>query len=140
MRTAQEITDKVSIGLSLLCAAHCLALPFILVLLPSLTALQLEDEAFHVWMLIAVFPSSIYALTVGCKKHKRYRVLAFGVTGLTLLMLAVILGHEITGEYGEKVLTVLGASLIAAGHFANFRLCQQHKDCSCPEHQKATSS
>lgn len=140
MSTVQEITDKVSIGLSLLCAAHCLALPLILILLPSLTALQLEDETFHVWMLVAVFPTSIYALTVGCKRHKRYRLLALGVAGLTLLILAVLLGHEITGEYGEKALTVLGASLIAAGHFANFRLCQQHKDCSCPEHKKATFS
>lgn len=140
MRTVQAITDKVSIGLSLLCAIHCLALPFMLVLLPSLAVFQLDDEAFHVWMLVAVFPTSIYALTMGCKRHKRYRLLALGTAGLTLLTLAVILGHDVIGEHGEKVLTVLGASLIAAGHFANFRLCQQHNDCACPEHQKTSSS
>lgn len=136
----QEITDKVSIGLSLLCAIHCLVLPFILVLLPSLAALQLDDEAFHIWMLVAVFPTSVYALTMGCKRHKRYRLLALGAAGLTLLSFAAFLGHEIAGEYGEKILTVLGASLIAAGHFANFRLCQKHSDCACPEHQQTSSS
>ena len=139
MRTAQELTDRFSISLSLLCVIHCLVLPFMLVLLPSLTALQLENEVFHTWMVVAVLPTSIYALTMGCRKHKRYRLLVLGITGLMLLTLTVILGHEITGELGEKILTVLGASLVAAGHLGNFRLCQQHRDCSCPEHQREMS-
>lgn len=134
MRTAQEITDKFAISLSLLCAIHCLALPVILVLLPSLTALQLDNEAFHHWMLIAVLPTSIYALVMGCKKHKRYQLLFLGFTGLMLLVLAVLLGKETIGEYGEKILTLLGAILIASGHYLNFRLCQKHTDCACPEH------
>lgn len=137
MNTVREITDKVSIGLSLMCAIHCLILPLILVLLPSLAALELDDEAFHIWMLVAVLPTSIFALTIGCKRHKRYHLLAIGVAGLTLLITAVLLGHELIGEYGEKILTLLGASLIATGHFFNFRLCRQHNDCICPEHQKS---
>lgn len=134
MRTAQEITDKFAISLSLLCAMHCLALPVMLVLLPSLTALQLDNEAFHHRMLVAVLPTSIYALVMGCKKHKRYQLLFLGFTGLTLLVLAVLLGEDITGEYGEKTLTVLGATLIASGHYLNFRLCQQHTNCDCSRH------
>lgn len=124
MRSAQEITDKFAISLSLLCAIHCLASPVMLVLLSSLTVLQLDNEAFHQWMLVAILPATIYALTIGCKKHKRYQLLFLGFTGLTLLVLAVFLGEKTTGEYGEKILTVLGATLIASGHYFNFRLCQ----------------
>ena len=132
MKTLQAFTDKFAIGLSILCAVHCLILPLILILLPSLAALPLDYERFHIWMLAAVLPSSIFALTMGCKQHKRYRLLVPGFIGLSLLFAAVILGEHITGQWGEEVLTILGAGFVAAGHLQNFRLCQQQSDCACP--------
>ena len=89
-------------------------------------------EAFHLWMVVAVIPSSVYALTLGCKQHKRYRLLIWGCIGLTLLVMALVLGEERIGENGEKILTVLGASFVAVGHWFNFRLChaQRHIDCT----------
>lgn len=81
MGTTQKITDKLSISLSLLCVVHCLAVPVMLALLPSMAALQLDNEAFHYWMLLAVIPTSIYALTMGCKRHKHFRLLIVGGTG-----------------------------------------------------------
>ncbi|MDC9727844.1 MAG: MerC domain-containing protein [Methyloprofundus sp.] len=132
MRATQQITDKLSIGLSLLCAIHCLAVPVMLALLPAIAGLQLDNEAFHSWMLWAVIPTSIYALTMGCKRHKRLRLLVVVGAGLTLLILAVILAEDTIGESGEKILTLLGASLVASGHYWNFRFCRQ-LDCACPE-------
>ena len=84
-------------------------------------------------MLVSVIPSSAYALTLGCKQHQRYRLLILGFIGLTLLLLALVLGEERIGEVGEKILTVLGASIVATGHWFNFRLCQAQKhDCASP--------
>ena len=123
MKSHQKITDKLAIGLSLACVLHCLALPIMLVLLPSLAALNLDNEAFHLWMVVAVLPSSLYALTMGCKQHKRYQLLVWGIVGLALLVLALALGEERIGEWGEKALTVLGASFVAIGHWFNYRLC-----------------
>ncbi len=134
MNTTQAATDKFAIGLSLGCAIHCLALPGLLALLPSMTALQLDNEVFHFWMLVAVIPTSIYALTLGCKQHKRYRLPILGVIGLGLLVAALALGEDRIGEAGEKIMTVIGASLVAIGHWFNYRLChaQKHEHCSCP--------
>ena len=132
------VTDKFAIGLSLICAIHCLALPLLLIILPSMMALQLDNEIFHTLIIITVLPVSIFALTLGYKQHKRNRLLTLGFTGLLLLVMAVILGEEITGEFGEKLLTVLGAILVAAGHLWNFRLCQQLPDCACPKHSMPT--
>lgn len=129
MKVTQALTDKFSISLSILCAIHCLALPLLLVALPSLGALQLQNEAFHIWMLIAVIPISIYALTMGCKKHQRYRLFLWGFSGLTLMILAVLLNHELLGESGEKALTLLGAVFVVIAHWGNFKRCQQHKEC-----------
>ncbi len=123
------VTDKFAIGLSLMCAVHCLALPLILTLLPGIVAIQLANEAFHTWIIVAVLPTSIYTLTLGCKQHKRYQLLILGFAGLSLLAMAVMLGEGIIGGLGEKLLTVLGASLVAVGHLWNFRLCQQHTNC-----------
>lgn len=137
MKTVQEFADKFSVGLSILCAVHCLLLPILLVLLPSLTALQLQNEAFHFWMIVGVIPISIYALTVGCKKHQRYRLLLWGGSGLVLMVLAILLGHDLIGEYGEKVLTLVGASLVVFAHIGNFKRCQQHTNCT--SHQSDSS-
>jgi len=129
MNTAQSFTDKFSIGLSMLCAIHCLILPLLLVALPNFAALQLQNEAFHTWMLAAVIPTSIYALTVGCKKHLHYRLMLWGVSGLCLMILAILVGHDIAGESGEKVLTLLGATLVVIAHWGNFKRCQKQKNC-----------
>ena len=130
MSSIQALTDHTSIGLSLVCAIHCLFVPVLLVALPSLASLPLESEMFHVWMVVAVLPISIFALTLGCKKHKRYKIIFLGALGLISLISALLL-ESLVGEIGEKLLTLLGAGLIAWGHFTNFKLCQQHDNPDC---------
>ena len=133
MKTEQVITDKMAIGLSIACAIHCLFLPVLILMLPSIVALNLDNEAFHMWMVVAVIPCSIYALFLGCKEHSRYQLFFLAFTGLVILLLALVLGEERIGEAGEKIMTVAGAALIAVGHWLNFRLCRtnEHKDCGC---------
>lgn len=135
MRSVRPVTDGLAIGLSALCAIHCLALPLVLGLLPSVIAMPLQTEAFHFWMVMVVLPTSLYALTLGCKRHERYRVMGAGAIGLSCLLLALFLEHSL-GEIGEKALTLTGAVLISLGHYWNFRLCQQRSNCAsdCTEH------
>ena len=121
----ENATDKLAITLSIVCAIHCLATPLILLLLPSLAVLPLKGEAFHLWMVMIVLPTSIYALLMGCKQHKRYPLLFIGFLGLALLVLALFSANELW----EKVLTLMGAAVIAAGHYGNYRLCHQHSHC-----------
>ncbi|MBA6253305.1 MULTISPECIES: MerC domain-containing protein [unclassified Colwellia] len=132
MTTIKNLTDKLAIGLSITCAIHCLVMPIMLVLLPSVAVLQLNNEAFHLWMIVAVVPISIYALFMGCRRHEHYRLLVIGSLGLVFLVLAVVLGDSPLGEFWEKALTLSGAMIIAYGHYQNFNLCQQQTDChSC---------
>lgn len=125
--STQTLSDKAAIGLSLLCVGHCFAVPLVLVLFPSVAAMQLDTEAFHLWMIVAVIPISLYALSIGCKKHRRFQLLAFGGVGLTFLVMAVALEEVLLGEMGEKIFTSIGAGLIAFGHYRNFGLCQRTK-------------
>ena len=132
--STQAFTDKMAMSLSLLCALHCLVSPLIIVMLPSLAALQFDGEAFHVWMVLAVIPTSVHALTMGCKQHKRYRFLGLGLFGLLFLLSAVLLGEDLISDFWEKALTVIGAATIALGHYRNYRLCQHQEFCACPDH------
>ncbi|CAD5248429.1 conserved membrane hypothetical protein [Alteromonas sp. 38] len=122
----QKISDKTAIALSMLCVVHCLLLPVLLLLLPPLAGvLALDDELFHKTLLFFVVPISVIALMMGYFYHRNHTMLLVGGVGLSLLILAVVLGHDVLGEYGEVALTVIGSSFIAFSHIRNLRLRRQ---------------
>ena len=116
--------DRTAIGLSVLCVLHCLALPLALVAGSSFTALWFADELFHQLLVFLVLPTSIVALMLGCKKHKTWSVLPWGFSGVCVLAIAALFAHDLVGESGEKILTVIGSILVVVGHVLNFRLCR----------------
>jgi len=133
MNNLSSYTNNLAIGLSGLCVLHCLASPLLIVLLPSLTVLQLDNEAFHTWLLIGVIPTSLFSLFMGCKQHQLYRILLIGFCGLLFLISAVFVEDFEHGELMEKVLTVIGACIVAFAHYLNFRQCRKHNNkCECP--------
>ena len=130
MKNIQAMSDKTAISLSILCALHCLALPVLVVMLPSLTAWNLASEEAHLWLLVAVIPISVYALTMGCRKHQQFNIMFLGLIGLALLIIAAWLGHDILGEIGEKTILTIGAAVIALSHLLNQRQCRR-VSCEC---------
>ena len=69
LMNAQKISDKLSIGVSLLCVLHCLFFPSFLIIFSSFLSLTLDSELIHYILLFIVVPISIFALTVGLKNH-----------------------------------------------------------------------
>ena len=116
--------DKLAISLSFLCMAHCLLLPFAVIVLPVLGASFLEGEAFHYWLLFLVIPTSVYSLWLGCRKHGRLEIFTIGLLGLFFLCLIVFLGVDALGETLERLSTVAGATIIALAHLRNIRACK----------------
>ena len=134
MKYSSNTLDKLAIGLSAACAVHCLLLPLLILVVPQVATMVFASENVHEWMVLLVLPTSAYALTMGCRKHQRYRLLIPGVGGLAILVLAV-LTEEYLGEWGEKSLTLIGSALIAFGHFQNYKLCREVDDCHCDQEQ-----
>ena len=91
LKSSQTVTDKVAVGLSLVCVVHCLALPLLLILVPSMTILQLDNEAVHVWMVATIIPAGLFMLIFGPKQHNRYRLFVMAAIFLTLLDVALAL-------------------------------------------------
>ena len=124
MTAVTSVLDRSAIGLSFLCVLHCLAVPLTLILMPSLAALPIADERVHLLLVLLVLPTSTVALTLGCRQHGLKHILAWGLTGIAILVLAAGLGEEFLGEYGEKILTVVGSVLVAVGHILYFKCCR----------------
>ena len=131
MRTTQEYSDKTAISLSVLCLVHCLLVPSFLVFLSGYISLSYNNELIHYAILFLAIPVSIYALITGVKNHNSYTYLYVGLLGILTLILAVTLGVQMWGEAGEKILTTVGALLVAISHFKNYRLCREVECDSC---------
>ena len=125
-----EALDKSAITLSIICIVHCLAVPVAVLMLPALTAYWFADESFHLALIYLVLPTSVLAIGLGCRRHRIYKIMFWGLFGLVTLIGAAFWGHEYFGEGGEKLLTIIGASLLVVAHCNNFRLCRS-ADCDC---------
>lgn len=127
----RALADKLAVGLSIICAVHCLVLPLMLGLFPILASTSLHDTAFHQAMLWIVIPLSSIALGVGCRQHKDLYVIILGVLGLATLILTTLLGHSMLNLAGERAFSLAGGIVLSTGHVRNYILCRTdrcHRD------------
>ncbi|MDJ0750024.1 MAG: MerC domain-containing protein [Woeseiaceae bacterium] len=123
------IADWLGIAASTACAVHCIVIPTLLITGTVLPATMFADESFHLAMLSVILPAAIVAFGIGCWRHKDRRVLTLGAIGLTGIVLAATVLHDIAGETGERAVTVISAAILIAAHYRNFRLCRE-LDCA----------
>ncbi len=122
------VLDKSAIGLSMFCILHCVALPFAVIMVPQLTAFWFAGEDFHLTLIYLVLPTSVVGIGLGCRRHGSFGVLSWALIGLLMLVFAAVYGHDVLGEMGEKLLTLLGGVCVMTAHILNFRLC---RSCDC---------
>jgi uncharacterized membrane protein len=97
--------------------------------LPSVAIIGvLSDELFHSLLIVLIIPTSLVALSLGCRLHTSWLVLLLGAVGMSILVLTAFFAHDLLGEKFEKVATIFGDILIAASHALNFSLCRR-KEC-----------
>ena len=123
-------SDRIAMGLSLACVLHCFLAPSLIVLSYGVSSFNIESELIHYLIIMLTVPISIFALTLGYKNHKRVSFFVTGVIGISVLILAVIMGEDILGDVGEKGLTLVGSIIVVYAHYSNYRTCQK-LDCTC---------
>ena len=126
---AQLFTDKLAISLSAICVLHCLFMPSFLILSSWFAAFSIDNEFIHYAILTVAIPVSAFALIKGFKNHKKLSYFVYGFFGLFLLAFAV-LAAGITGEIGEKSLTLLGSLFVIYAHYKNHQICKE-LNCDC---------
>ena len=138
MIKTQLTTDKFAISMSIVCVLHCFFVPSFIILASGVFPLALDNEGVHKLIVLIAVPLSIYALYLGRINHKTTSFIPPAIFGLSLLIIAVVLGEAALGEFGEKGLTLLGSIFVAYAHYKNHQACKTI-DCDCHEKEQLTS-
>ncbi|MHA6288109.1 MerC domain-containing protein [Maricaulis sp. CAU 1757] len=115
--------DAAGIGLSALCVAHCLFVPAAAAATPMLApglgeSLGLSHD-WHLVLLAFAAPVSLIGLGWGMRATRAgWTVFAIGLFGLALM--AVGASH-VVGPATETALTLVGVTILAGAHVANWR-------------------
>ena len=106
--------DRIAVGLSGLCAVHCVATAVLLGVVASAGGLLGKPIIHEVGLTLAMILGGV-ALGRGIREHGFVLPSAVGVAGLAIMAFAMTL-HE--SGY-EPVVTILGVSVLALGHRLN---------------------
>ena len=90
----KQFSDKLSICLSLCCILHCIALPAIILMIPSFASLWINNEKVHVILVLFAVPISLFAMAKSLRIHHNYKCISLAIIGLSLLVIAIFM-HDI---------------------------------------------
>ncbi len=111
-----DLAEGVAITASLLCLAHCLLLPLLLAWSPTVSRTLDLPFDLHLWIVLLAGPVSL-SILLKAARHKRLLVMSAGLTGLGLLVLALVL--PVT-EPMEVAISSTGSVLLAIAHLTNW--------------------
>ena len=106
--------DRVGVVLSSLCAVHCV-LGIVIVAGFGLGGGLLLDPAIHrIGLLLATLIAGV-AIGLGAIQHRRPLPFVVAMTGLSFMGGGLAVSHGVE----EAVLTIIGVTLVSAGHVLN---------------------
>jgi hypothetical protein len=122
----KSIMDKMGICASGLCLIHCLATPVALALFPTVSSDILGSNLIHILFGIVVVLLSLAAIIPNCRSHEHKDIFYIALTGASLIIIAVIFGHDL-GEMAEHAMTITGSILLISAHLKNIKV--RHGKC-----------
>lgn len=108
--------DRLGLLLSCMCAAHCV-ISILVVAALGVSGGLLLDPAIHRFGLLLATVIAAVAIAGGALRHRRAAPFVVAMTGLSFMGGGLAVDHGIE----EAVLTVIGVTLVAAGHVLNLR-------------------
>ena len=108
--------DRVGVLLSGLCVVHCVAGLVLIAGLGLSGGLLLDPIIHRVGLLLATIVAGV-AIGLGALRHRRRAPFVVAMTGLSFMGGALAVEHGLE----EAVLTIIGVTLVAAGHLLNLR-------------------
>ncbi|REL33481.1 MerC domain-containing protein [Rhodohalobacter sp. SW132] len=127
--TASVLWDRFGIGVSGICAIHCLLLPVFIALMPVATVSSVISEWLHPLFVILIAPTVYFASK---RSHFDRKVTGLLVSGFILIVAGWLIGHYWLGFWSETGLTLGGSILLILGHWKNYR---HHQKCTNHNHQ-----
>ncbi|MGH8110972.1 MAG: MerC domain-containing protein [Rhodanobacteraceae bacterium] len=129
-RRFATLVDRVGATASFACAVHCVALPFVLALLPLVGLGFLAGHTFErVFVACAALLASA-SILAGYRGHRRPHALFLMVPGIVLLVsgVAIDIGVHVALHTAS---VVTGGVLVASAHVTNLVLSHRHHCDAC---------
>lgn len=108
--------ERLGIGLSLLCAIHCMITPILVAFLPVVSSNIFQNPAIETFLLGSSF------LIVGfnninsfIKYHQNYKPIVI----MAFAMCIILIGHFIHSELAETICSIIGGCLLAYSVYVN---------------------
>ncbi|HEV2963852.1 MAG TPA: MerC domain-containing protein [Candidatus Angelobacter sp.] len=121
--------DNVGACVSSLCLVHCVCMPLLLAFAPTLAHVIPGDELTHRLLGLLVLTAGVPSFWIGFRKHRKKRVLAGGLAGLSLVLGVLVIGDRFNSHAAEIAATMLGSSVLTLAHLANKTFCRRCTQC-----------
>lgn len=108
--------DRLAIGLSGLCLAHCLAGVLLLTVLASAGGWLIDPLIHEIGLGVAIVLGAL-AIGRGLALHRRPLPAVIAALGLVIMAFALTMPHGGT----EAAVTIIGVATLAIGHVLNWR-------------------
>lgn len=110
--------DRVGGWLSALCALHCLVTPFVTLSLPF-WVYTIHYSPIHLAIALFVIPIGAYSFWQGYKRHGKSAVMIFGILGLALVMVSLIVPSSREQLRWNDIMTLVGSFSLITAHGIN---------------------
>jgi hypothetical protein len=118
--------DAMGASISLGCALHCAAIPFLFSVLPLIGLGFLLDDTFEKILLALSVVLALVSLSLGYRLHRRWSGFLILASGLSL----IVIGRTFVPHEYEIPFVAIGAVFLAGAHIRNRYLCLRCHDCS----------
>ncbi len=123
MKKSAILTDKIGICISIICMAHCLAIPLFLLFGFDAT-LRFIDQEWIEWLIVALaLIIGVISFLGGFIVHKQHYILVLFASGFLLLLN----GESISQPWISILISIIGALIISYAHLENLKWKAAHK-------------
>lgn len=126
-----QLLSRLGLSASTICAIHCMAMPFLLGVLPTLGLGFLASGWFELAMIgISVVLGAI-TLGTSYRLHQKINPIVLLTSGVVVLLFNFF-GHDSHSELAETLhpyIAAFGAMMIATSYYINNRLCKACERC-----------
>ncbi|MCB9072745.1 MAG: MerC domain-containing protein [Bdellovibrionaceae bacterium] len=130
-------THYIGITSSLLCLVHCLALPLLLLVFPTLAIIDFSTlDSFWEYVFVAMSVTSVLTIINAHKVHQQFSsALIIAFLGVVLLTVSLYMPHS-----KSMYFLTTGSLFILIAHVLNLRMCHINKKCCNHTHHHCSTA
>lgn len=126
----KKVWDRMGIAFSSICAVHCVAVAFLPLLFPAISAYS-HQPWVHISVGITILFTSPLAFIPGYRKHGLTWIIAMAMVGLFFILAGMILEKNEVSEQLSHGVSILGSLLLVLAHAKNLQHSHRHHHQCC---------